>query len=127
VPAGTGALQVGDGLVTVPLTNAPVTPGAWRLFVQLATAEGRRRFLPAPQTLVIAPSATPSTLDLVAVSESQWQLGINGAAGQTLVAEFAEQPGQWAAFATQTLATARWEITVTNRGAAGFFRARRLP
>jgi len=125
--SGTGTLQVGDGLISLPLTNAFVVPGQRRIFVRLTTSDGRHRFLHAPQILTLTASATPPLLDLTVISENNLRLGVNGVAGQTLAVEFCDNLGQWTAFATQTLATARWELDVTNNAAAGFYRARRLP
>jgi hypothetical protein len=125
--SGTGTLQVGDGFIELPLTNAPYVAESTRMFIRLTTPDGRERFLHAPQRLSRLPPFTSPTLDLVSAAENTLRLGINGAAGQTLVIEFAEQPGAWTAFATQTLSAARWELTVTNVGSAGFFRARQRP
>lgn len=123
--SGTTGTQVGVGEVELPLTNA--APGVHRVFARLTTPDGRTRFLHAPQTLTIAPAPVTPVLELAAATETAFQLGVNAVAGQTLVLESSTNLLHWTAWATQTLATARWELTVTNEGGAQFFRARTGP
>jgi len=123
--SGTTASQVGRGDIELPLTNA--APGSYRVLARLTAPDGRTRFLHAPQWLNLTPAPEPPTLDLTMLTETTLALGVNAAVGQTVVLESSTNLAHWSAWTTQTLATARWQLTVTNDGGAQFFRARAVP
>jgi hypothetical protein len=124
--SGTTGSQVGFGTITVPIDPFSVSAGAYAVFVKL-TGAGRARIFYAPEVLRIVPDMTPPILDIAAGAEGTLTLGVNGAAGQTVVIEDSVDLRAWQPFWTNQLSAGRWEIPLRPTGSNQFFRARLLP
>ncbi|HEU5072383.1 MAG TPA: hypothetical protein VFV96_18435 [Verrucomicrobiae bacterium] len=124
--SGTTDSQVGSGTIAVPLDPFSVPAGAYAVFVKV-TGAGQSRILYAPEFLRVVPDMTPPTLDLAAGTQGTLTLGVNGAAGQTVVIEDSVDLREWQAFWTNQLPTTRWEMPFGPAGSNQFFRARLLP
>lgn len=109
---GTGAAFVNLGATTLPLdaTNAP--PGRYRLFAKI-TASGRTRYLYAPETIQVVPARTPPTLDIARLNGTQFVIGVNSQAGQTVVLQDSTNLVTWSSIATNSIGTNRWSFTNT--------------
>jgi hypothetical protein len=122
--SGTGTPGfVGSATVSVPFTNA--MPGTyWMLGV--ITANGRIRYLYAPESVLVV--GAPS-LDITQTGPTELQIGINGAAGQTIVLQQSSDLIQWLAVSTNTLSSDRLVLTntVAIDADSHFFRAWLVP
>ena len=109
---GTGADFINFSTTNLTLAVTNVAPGNYTV---LATISGgnRTRHLYAPEAVeVIAPRQRP-TLDIVKLNATQYRIGVNGEAGQTVILQSSPDLQTWTALATNTLATTRWDFTNT--------------
>ena len=67
---------------------------------------------------VIVPRQPP-TLEIVKLNASQYRIGVNGEAGQTVILQNSTDLTAWTSIATNTLATNRWDFTNTPPGSPG--------
>ena len=121
---GNGASSVSYAIVSLALDATNAAPGYHALYAKI-TGGGRLRYLYAPELVRVISSRQPPTLDIAKANASQFRIGVNGLAGQTIVVQNSSNVQVWVPFATNTLATNRWVFT--NSPASGtsrqFFRA----
>jgi hypothetical protein len=93
-------------------------------FLASISGGGRTRYLYAPEPVEFI-NLQPPVLDIVAVGANQFQIGVNGQTGQTVVIQRSTDLSAWLPLATNTLASNRWTYTDTSTGNAGhrFYRA----
>jgi hypothetical protein len=119
VPASGGG-SVGFQNVSFTLPN--VAPGDHALFATI-TAGGRTRYLYAPELLRVTVSLQAPILDVAQLAPGQFDIGINGVIGQTIVLQESADLQSWFPIATNTLATSRWDYTNSASADQQFFRA----
>jgi hypothetical protein len=121
---GTGADYVSYATVSLTLDATNVTPGYHALYGKIAGG-GRTRYLYAPELVQVISSRQPPTLDIAKLNASQFRIGVNGVAGQTIVLQDSTNLTTWLPLATNTLADSRWTYTNTPPGSPGqrFYRA----
>jgi hypothetical protein len=107
---GTGASAVGLLVTNVVLYSSNAPPGGHNLFARISGA-GRTRFLYAPETLAVVALLQPPVLDITRPGGSQFQVGVNGLAGQTVVLQNSTNLQFWLPLATNTLTSNRWVYT----------------
>jgi hypothetical protein len=111
VPA-TGATNVNIGTFSVPLSAANASPG-WHSVFALLSGGRKSRYLYAPEWVQVLSNQQPPTLDIAQINSSQFRIGVNGQAGQTIVLLNSSDLLSWQPLATNTLATSRWVYTNT--------------
>jgi hypothetical protein len=67
----------------------------------------------APEFVEIISARQPPTLDITRLDATQFQIGVNGLAGQTVVLQVSTDLQSWSSIVTNTLATNRWMYTNT--------------
>jgi hypothetical protein len=124
VVPGTGAGFIHFGGTNLTLTASNVAPGGYAVFAQLSAA-GRTRHLYAPEGVTLIAPVAPPTLDLVKLNATQFRVGVNGTADQTVVLLESPDLQSWSPLATNTLTGARWEFTHTPSAGPGarYYRA----
>jgi len=108
--SGTTELDVPHGTLSVPIDGAVLAPGAYRLMVRM-TGGGRSRSLHTSETIQVLPGMQPLWLDIVQLSETEMEIGVNGSPGQAVVLERADEALVWTPMATNTLGSSRWAVT----------------
>ena len=121
---GTGAAGVASGPLTLPIDPANLPPGVYALGATL-TDGIRVRYLYAPGHLQVLPNLAPPTLALARFNASQFQLGVQARAGQTVILEGSTDLRAWQPLATNTLTTNEWVFVVQpgDLSRPGFYRA----
>jgi len=121
---GTGASAIGIGATTLALDSTNASPGIHTLFAKI-TAGGRTRYLYAPEAIQVTLARTPPTLDIAKLNATQFLIGVNSPAGQTVVIQDSTNLAAWSSIATNTLITNRWVYTNTPPANPGlrFYRA----
>ena len=107
-----GASSVNVGTFSVPLSAANASPGLHSVFAVLSGG-GKSRYLYAPELVQVLANQQAPTLDIAQINSSQFRIGVNGAAGQTIVLLNSSNLLNWQPLATNTLATSRWVYTNT--------------
>ena len=107
VAAGTTADAVLNrtGRIVLNATNA--SPGHHALFAQVS-ANGRSRYLYAPQTLAVMSTFAPPELAIRSVSRTNAHVTITGVPGQRLVLEASANLQNWTALETNWLSQPDW-------------------
>jgi len=123
VPA-TGASNVSYQTVSLTLEATNATLGIHTLYAKIAGGS-RTRYLCAPELVEVISSREPPSLDIAAIGEMVFAIGVNGAAGQAIVLELSSDIETWLPLATNTLATDRWVYTNSPPAATSqqFYRA----
>lgn len=98
---------IGSGTIPVPLDTTNAAPG-WHQLLAVIQANGRTRYLYAPELLQVVISPT---LDITEIGPMQLQIGINGAPGQTVILQTSTDLIQWQSLLTNTLTVSRKVIT----------------
>ena len=121
---GTGASFVGVSATNLTLFASNATPGLHTVLAKI-TGGGRTRYLYAPELVEILPTRQPPSLDIAKIDSTQFQIGVNGASGQTVILQFSMDLQTWSNLATNTLATNRWDHTNTPPAELGarYYRA----
>jgi hypothetical protein len=115
VVPGTGAGFISFSTTNLTLAATNIAPGNYTVLATI-TGGGRTRHLYAPEAVeVVAPQQRP-TLDIVKLNTTQYRIGVNGEAGQTVVLQSSPDLQTWTALVTNTLATSRWDFTNTPTG-----------
>lgn len=115
---GTGAGFINLSTTNLILAAPIVEPGNYSVLATL-TGGGHTRHLYAPERVeVILPRLAP-TLDLVKLNSTQYRIGVNSAAGQTVVLQSSPDLLTWTALVTNTLMTSRLEFTNAPPSSAG--------
>jgi hypothetical protein len=104
---GTGATNVNHAAVATTLSAASASPG-WHSLLAVINGGGRTRYLYAPEWIQVLSALQPPALDVVLLSPSQIQVGVNGLVTQTIILQSSLDLVSWQSFATNTLATNRW-------------------
>ncbi len=112
---GNGAAYVSYATVSLTLDATNATPGYHALYGKI-TGGGRTRYLYAPELVQIISSRQPPTLDIAKLNASQFRIGVNGVAGQSIVLQDSTNLTAWLPLATNTLADSRWTHTNTPPG-----------
>jgi hypothetical protein len=120
---GTGPSSVFYATVNLQLNSTNATPGYHSLFAKI-TGGAQTRYLYAPE-LVDVISAPRPILEIATLSNTQFVIGVNGIAGQTIVLQTSTNLLNWLPLATNTLAGNRWTYTNNSPVSIGdrFFRA----
>src|SRR5439155_26631125 len=109
------------GSYDVPLLVSNVAPG-WHALLAVLSGGGQTRCLYAPELVQVV---SRPFLDIVRSGPLQFQIGVNGPAGQTIILQTSSNLLSWQPLATNILSTGRW--IYTNSPAAGtalqFYRA----
>ncbi len=107
---GTSASSV--GMLTTNLTIAAGNPSPGRYAVLAAISSGgNTRYLYGPEFVDVLPMPAPPVLDIARLNPTQFQIGVNGSAGQTIVLQESTNFQNWTAVATNTLVANRWVFT----------------
>jgi pimeloyl-ACP methyl ester carboxylesterase len=124
----TGAAAVGSTVLSVPLSATNASPG-WHSLLATISGAGQTRYLYAPEKVQVLSSSQRPSLDIVELNPSQFQIGVNGAAGQVIIVQTSPDFVNWQPLATNTLSTNRWLYTNTVPASAPFrfYRARTGP
>ena len=102
-------------------SNAP--PGVHSLFAK-TSANGRSRYLYAPELLTVLSSFQPPQLTMMRQSSTNMTVRVRGLAGQRIVLERSSDLAGWNSFATNWLTQPTWDYTEPAAGKnARFFRA----
>ena len=114
---------INHGNITLPLSATNAAPGWHSIFASISGG-GQIRYLYAPELVQVVASQVP-TLDITLLNNTQVQVGINGAVGQTLVLQSSTDLKTWQSVATNLLTTARWTLTNSPPGTNSllFYRA----
>jgi hypothetical protein len=118
----------GAGFVSFSATNlfiaaSNATPGVhW--FLASISGGGRTRYLYAPESVEFI-NLQPPVLDIVMLGAGQFQIGVNGQTGQTVIIQRSADLNAWLPLATNTPASNRWTYTDSSTGNASqrFYRA----
>ncbi len=121
---GTTATNVFQQTFALTLEATNVAPGRHRLFAKIS-ANGRSRYLYAPESVQVLAAPAPPVLDIARLNGSLYQIGINGLAGQIIVLQISTNLQNWLPLATNTLAGNRWVYTNAPPASASrqFYRA----
>jgi len=119
---GTSSLLYAALTLTLEETNAP--PGDHVLYAQISAGR-RTRYLYAPQVVHIISNLRAPGLDISSTTAHQFQIGVNGIPGQTIVLQVSSDLSSWQPLATNTLTLSRWAYQDTEAIAqkARFYRA----
>jgi hypothetical protein len=125
IPAPGSTTTVNTGTFSVPLFATNASPG-WHSLLAVISGAGRARYLYAPEWVQVLSIQQPPTLDISRLSASQFRIGVNGLASQTVIVQTSSNLTTWQPLATNTLAANRWVFT--NSPPAGvarlFYRAK---
>ncbi len=124
----TGAAAVGSTILSIPLAATNASPG-WHSLLATISGAGQTRYLYAPEKVQVLSNSQRPSLDIVELNRSQFQIGINGVAGQVIIVQTSSDFVNWQPLATNTLSTTRWLYTNTVPSSAPlrFYRARTGP
>ncbi len=122
--SATGAANVNSATVAVPLAATNASPDRHSLFATI-TGGGLTRYLYAPEPVQVLLSQQPPLLGILQISPSQFQITINGVAGQNIILQDSPDLSSWQPLATNTLSSNIWIYTNTPAAGTGamFFRA----
>ncbi len=115
---GTGAGFVSFSTTNLTLAASNALPGNYTVLATI-TGGGRTRHLYAPESVEVIAPRQPPTLDIVKLNATQYRIGVNGEAGQTVVLQSSPDLQTWTALATNTLTTSRWDVTNTPPSSSG--------
>jgi hypothetical protein len=123
---GTGSPGfIGSGTIPVPLSATNAAPG-WHSLLSVIKANGRTRYLYAAELIQVI---TAPTLDITWTGPTEFQIGINGVPGQTVILQSSPNLIEWEPLATNTFSGNR--IVVTNAPSIGisnlFYRTVLMP
>jgi hypothetical protein len=112
VVPGTTATNVFSQTLALALDATNVAPGLHALFAKI-TAGGKSRYLYAPELVQVVVAPQPPVLDIAKLNATQYQIGVNGLAGQIIVLQNSTNLQTWLPLATNTLTNNRWVYTNT--------------
>jgi len=92
------------------ISTSNATPGTYAVYTKISNGT-HTRYLYAPELVQVLPAQQPPILDLMALNETRFGIGINAAVGQTIVLQSSTDLQSWMPIATNTLATGRWVYT----------------
>ena len=92
---------------TVPLFATNAALGLRSLYATI-NGGGRTRYLYAPERVLVLASQQPPMLDITQLGPSQYQIGLNGLPGQTIILQRSPDLLTWQAAVTNTLSSTRW-------------------
>lgn len=118
VVPGTGAGFINFSTTNLTLTATNALPGIHTVLATI-TGAGRTRHLYAPEMVEVILPRQPPTLDIVKLSATQYRIGVNSEAGQTVVLQSSPDLLTWTALATNAPTTSRWEFTNTPPSSPG--------
>jgi hypothetical protein len=116
IPATGSPNFIGSGGYNVSLAASNAAPG-WHSLLAVITGGGQTRYLYAPELVQVVASQRP-VLDIARIGSSQYQIGINGSSGQSIVLQSSSNLLSWQSLATNTLSSARWTYTNFSTGIA---------
>jgi len=125
---GTGTNSV--NLATFQWVSNPTIqmPGNYAIYGRIS-ANGRSRYLYAPEILTLTPSLVPPSLAAPTSNGGQTQFTVNGFTGQTVIVQASTNLRNWGSIGTNTLAGTTWNVVdreATNY-AQRFYRAELAP
>jgi hypothetical protein len=109
---GNGASSISFSTTNLTLYASNAAPGYHAVLAEISGG-GRTRYLYAPEFVEIISARQPPTLDITRLDATQFQIGVNGLAGQTVVLQVSTDLQSWSSIVTNTLATNRWMYTNT--------------
>jgi hypothetical protein len=123
-PATGAPSFIGSGAYSVPLLASNAAPGWHALLAVISNSTGRPRYFYAPELVQVVSTQKPN-LDITRTGSFQFQIGVNGSAGQTIILQTGSNLVSWQAVATNTLSTTRWIYTnnPSTSTAKQFYRA----
>lgn len=106
----------------LPTTN--IAPGTYSVYAKISDGINTR-YLYAPELLTVASSLQPPALEISPLDAGQFQIGVNGVSGQTIVLQTSTDLRNWLPLATNALTSASWIYTNVPPAAFGmqFYRA----
>ena len=110
--SATGAANVNNATVAVPLAATNASPGSHSLFATI-TSGGLTRYLYAPEPVQVLLSQQPPLLGISQINPSQFQITVNGLAGQTIILQNSPDLSSWQPLATNILSSNVWIYTNT--------------
>lgn len=104
------------------LTTTNVAPGRYSIYARIS--DGRHtRYLYAPELVQISSPLEPPILDIEALGNGQYVIGINGVSGQQLALQSSSNLQNWVSLATNILTGNRWTYTNSPAASTQFYRA----
>lgn len=113
-------IGVNDLIINVAATNT--TPGVRSIYARIM-ANGRTRYLYAPELLTVFSSFQPPSLSISREALQQVAVQVNGVAGQRVVLERTADFRAWQPLATNWLASNVWRYAEASGEAQRFYRA----
>ena len=104
---GNGASSVSFSTTNILLAASNAAPGSYRFFARI-NGGGRSRFLYAPESVQVTAPQAPPTVAIKQLGSSQFQIIVNGSAGQTIVLEHSAELSNWQPLATNVLTGSQW-------------------
>lgn len=107
---GTGAATVNHATTNLAVTATNIAPGFYRVLAQII-AGGHSRHLYAPEEVEMIAALPPLRLAITSLNAAQFQIGVTGPAGQTVILESSDDLQTWTPLATNILSAKRWDYT----------------
>ena len=115
---GNGASSISFSTTNLTLFASNAAPGYHAVLAKI-TGGGRTRYLYAPEFVEVISVRQPPTLDITKLNATQYRIGVNGEAGQTVILQNSTDLAAWTSIVTNTLVTSRWDYTNTPPGNPG--------
>jgi hypothetical protein len=107
---GTGSPNfIGSGGYNISLAASNAAPG-WHSLLAVISGGGQTRYFYAPELVQVVSTQYP-VLDITRINPSQYQIGVNGSPGQTIILQSSSNLIAWQSLVTNTLSTSRWNYT----------------
>lgn len=120
--SGTGPNQVAITTPSIDINATTTTPGEHPLYARITAADGRSRYLYAPELLTVFSSFDPPSL-AIARDTNQLRIDILGLPGQRVVLQDTTDFGTWRSLTTNWLTTPRSTFLRTPSDPKRFYRA----
>ena len=104
------------------LTTTNVAPGRYSIYARISDGL-HARYLYAPELVQISSPLEPPILDIEALGNGQYVIGINGVSGQQLALQSSSNLQNWVSLATNILTGNRWTYTNSPAASTQFYRA----
>jgi hypothetical protein len=95
---------------TADLATSNMPPGIYAICGKISDG-AHTRYLYAPELVQIVPSQEPPVLSILKLADTQFVVGIDGVAGQTVILQTSADLQNWLPLATNTMTTGSWIYT----------------